>query len=267
VPPRTSVSGQILDTLRSINIVPTSTYVGRLIATYETYRGSKHGELLQRLQSVGGLANRRSHISKAEVIRLLLPLLNQITSSETHESSSRAAEPHDAAKGVARRSRRVPYLQPSSSDRFTAELIQFQEVYELQTAMALWQSAASGTLYPQPERIAQASLATFLARPAAPNTLFREATTGRGYIDILVQRGNVFRLIEVKVTTRGSRTRGASQVAAYAKKRKLDEAWLVTFDARPHPRRALRTRTREFGGVRVHTVVIDANPVNPSSLG
>lgn len=248
-----AVHGRLLDRLRAIGVRTRPGYAERLAEKYLATRHSAGVDLVQCLARVTGLEVRGSGHHKSEVLALLLPILRQLD-----PKALPALSRPPAASPTPRRGRR------SAHEILGDNLHEFRSTFERDLIDQIWENQGR-RLRTRPETLAQGLLSAFLKRPGLPGSVIREVRTGRGFVDLLVQRGSAGLLVEVKVLASGRLT-GIQQVARYAKTRECTEAWLLVFDARPRPRRALRARARRIDNVLVHVVVVEANPEVPSRL-
>ena len=94
--------------------------------------------------------------------------------------------------------------------------------------------------------------------------LIREATSGIGFVDVLVTfSSGLIHVVELKIL-KGKDIPGPAQVATYMKHKRRKEGWLVFFDARNAKERKIVPSVFKSASGVIRTILIDINPVPPS---
>jgi hypothetical protein len=94
--------------------------------------------------------------------------------------------------------------------------------------------------------------------------LIREATSGIGFVDVLVTfSSGLVHVVELKIL-KGKDIPGSAQVATYMKHKRRKEGWLVFFDARKSNERKTVPPILKGTVGTIRTILIDINPVPPS---
>lgn len=143
----------------------------------------------------------------------------------------------------------------------------FRGCIEARTIDTFWKSRTKSRLHPKPEKIGQGLLATFLVGVLVnrPGHLIRELSSGIGFVDIAIILSTVIHLIELKVLTSSTFT-GIEQLETYMKIEERTSAWLIIFDANPPGKKPKIPKTVTVDSGIINIVVININPVVPSSL-
>jgi len=94
--------------------------------------------------------------------------------------------------------------------------------------------------------------------------LIREATSGIGFVDVLVTfSSGLVHVVELKIL-KGKDIPGPAQLATYMKHKRRKEGWLVFFDARKaNGRKTVPPLFKRASGT-IRTILIDINPLPPS---
>jgi len=143
----------------------------------------------------------------------------------------------------------------------------FRDTVEAEAVNSFWNSRAKGKLKSRPEKLGQEILGVFAsAKLAGRGALIREASSGTGFVDVLVTLSSgLLHVVELKML-RGRAVPGPTQLTAYMKHKKRAEGWLVLFDARKwNERRPVPGVIKRAAGT-IRIVLIDVNPVPPSRL-
>jgi hypothetical protein len=130
---------------------------------------------------------------------------------------------------------------------------------------SFWDSRTKGKLRRRPEKLAQECLGLFAsAKLEKRGAAIREATSGIGFVDVLVTfSSGLLHIIELKIL-KGKDIPGPAQLSTYMKHKRRKEGWLVFFDARSASgRKAVPPIFKRALGT-IRTVLIDINPVPPS---
>jgi hypothetical protein len=117
----------------------------------------------------------------------------------------------------------------------------------------------------RPEKLGQECFGLFAsAKLEERGALIREATSGTGFVDVLVTfSSGLVHVIELKVL-RVNEIAGPEQLATYMKHKRRKEGWLVFFDARdPIDRTKIPSAIRKPVGT-IRTIIVDINPIAPS---
>jgi len=117
----------------------------------------------------------------------------------------------------------------------------------------------------RPEKLGQELFGVFArTKLAGRGSAIREATSGIGFVDVLVTfSSGLVHVIELKML-KGKDVPGPAQLATYMKHKRRPEGWLVFFDTRkPSVKRDVPLVFKRAPGT-IRTVVIDINPVPPS---
>jgi hypothetical protein len=94
--------------------------------------------------------------------------------------------------------------------------------------------------------------------------LIREATSGIGFVDVLLTfSSGLVHVVELKIL-RGNKIPGPEQVATYMKHKHRKEGWLVFFDARKANGKKTIPKTFKSAAGTIRNIVIDINPLAPS---
>lgn len=144
-------------------------------------------------------------------------------------------------------------------------LDRFKCAVESRAVNSFWVSRRGGQLRPKPETIGQALLAVFAKGVLAESGLvWREVSSGVGFVDVVVVLSRVPHLIELKMMK--SRYDGAEQLGEYMKKEGRRVGWLILFDARPPRRKSdIPGMVLVSSGV-IRNMTVEINPVPPSRL-
>jgi len=128
-----------------------------------------------------------------------------------------------------------------------------------------WDSRTKGRLKPKPESIAQGTLAVAIKLVLGNGGLVvREFELGVGFVDVGIFM-SALHIVEMKVLKAGKFT-GAEQLSHYLRLERRREGWLVVIDARPPEKKTAIPAIVVLGdGRRAHVLVVDINPVVPSS--
>ena len=143
----------------------------------------------------------------------------------------------------------------------------FKDSVEAEAVNTFWISRKKGKLKKQAEKHGQALLGFFAhARLEKRGALMREATSGIGFVDVLVTfSSGLLHVVELKML-KGNVLPGPSQLAVYMKQKKRAEGWLVLFDARN-----AKSKTKLKGSIKknagtIRVIVVDINPIPPHKL-
>lgn len=140
---------------------------------------------------------------------------------------------------------------------------QFALATEARAVDIFWNSRTRGRLVQRPEKTGQALFATF-ARGALGDRglVFRELSSGVGFVDIGVVLGRSLHIIEMKLLR--SRFTGLAQLQSYMKTENRRTGWLVIFDARSPENKVVVPSKINLAIGRVNVVLVDINPIPPS---
>lgn len=143
----------------------------------------------------------------------------------------------------------------------------FRDSIESEAVNSFWDSRAKGKLRTRAEKLGQECLGLFAdAKLEKRGALIREATSGIGFVDVLVTfSSGLVHVVELKIL-KGNKIPGPEQVATYMKHKHRKEGWLVFFDARSANGRTIIPETFKRAVGTIRTIVIDINPVAPSKL-
>ena len=142
----------------------------------------------------------------------------------------------------------------------------FRGAIQAKAVDSFWVSRKSGRLRPRPETIAQNLLTLFISGVLAirGGRLIREASSGVGYIDLIVMLGTVSHLIELKVQQ--GKFVGPAQLGNYMANEGRSSGWLVIFDARRRDKRVPIPDIVKVTAGTIHVITIDINPIAPSRM-
>lgn len=144
-------------------------------------------------------------------------------------------------------------------------LEEFRDTVEAEAVNSFWESRAKGKLKRRPEKLGQEILGVFAsAKLAGRGVAIREATSGTGFVDVLVTfSSGLLHVVELKII-KSKGMAGLAQLATYMKHKKRKEGWLVVFDARKWNNKQPLPATIKRASGTIRTVVIDVNPIAPS---
>jgi hypothetical protein len=143
-------------------------------------------------------------------------------------------------------------------------LVRFGQSIEARGVDVLWESRAAQKLRKRPENIAQSILATYFlgSTDRSGGNVFRELSSGTGFVDVVIQLSRANHLVEIKVLK--TKFTGPEQLVDYMKKEGRAQGWLVIFDARPESaQKGVPTQIRTQGRT-VKVIHININPVAAS---
>lgn len=142
----------------------------------------------------------------------------------------------------------------------------FKQSVETNTVDLFWDSRIEGRLRRRPEEIGEGLLATFAYKVIdGRGFLVRQFASGIGYVDIGITFGTTLHLAELKVH-KGGKVTGSGQLAEYMRHNRRKYGWLVIFDSRPYSSKAPIPDLIRHPEGEVRVIVIDINPVPPSSV-
>lgn len=136
---------------------------------------------------------------------------------------------------------------------------------EAEAVNSFWDSRARGRLRNRPEKLGQECLGLFAsAKLEKRGALIREATSGTGFVDVLVTfSSGLVHVVELKIL-RNNKLVGPEQLATYMKHKRRKEGWLVFFDARdPDDRQQTPAVLKERDST-IRVIVVDINPIAPN---
>jgi hypothetical protein len=144
-------------------------------------------------------------------------------------------------------------------------LEEFRNTVEAEAVNSFWASRTDGKLTSRPEKRGQEMLGVFAsARFAGHGAAIREATSGTGFVDVLVTfSSGLLHVVELKML-KDATVPGPTQLETYMKHKRRREGWLVLFDTRRWNRRRPIPATIKRASGTIRTVIIDLNPVPPS---
>jgi hypothetical protein len=143
----------------------------------------------------------------------------------------------------------------------------FRDSVEAEAVNSFWKSRKKGKLTNRAEKHGQELLGLFArARLENRGALIREATSGIGFVDVLITfSSGLLHVVELKML-KGKGVPGPSQLAVYMKQKKRTEGWLVLFDSRSANSKTKVARTVKRSAGSIRTVVVDINPTPPHNL-
>jgi hypothetical protein len=147
-----------------------------------------------------------------------------------------------------------------------ALLKEFKFAVEARAIDVFWQSRKQGKLQPNPEKIAQTQFVLFTVGVLRNRGIvFREISSGIGFVDIGLVFSSTLHLIEVKVLT--AKFEGAAQLERYMRTERRNEGSLLIIDSRaPNNKLDLPEVIRTPSGI-IKVYQVDINPPLPSGLG
>jgi hypothetical protein len=172
------------------------------------------------------------------------------------------------SKGVAERvetsGARLAGLHRLTIRKFLEE---FKSTIEAEAVNSFWESRMKGRLKNRPEKLGQELFGVFArTRLASRGSAIREATSGIGFVDVLVTfSSGLIHVVELKML-KPSDVPGPAQLFTYMRHKQRREGWLVCFDARKS--RGTTAVPRVINGTSgvIRTIVVNINPIAPSKL-
>ena len=160
--------------------------------------------------------------------------------------------------------RRLTRLRRISIRQFLEE---FRNTVEAEAVNSFWESRKNGKLRSRAEKHGQEILGVFSsAKLRSRGAAIREATSGTGFVDLVVTfSSGLIHLVELKML-KGSTQLGPQQLATYMKHKRRKEGWLVYFDARKHSKRPPVAPAITVKPGTIRTIVVDINPIAPSKI-
>lgn len=146
-------------------------------------------------------------------------------------------------------------------------LEKFKKTIEAEAVNSFWESRAKGKLKRRAEKLGQEILGVFAsAKLGGRGAAIREATSGTGFVDVLVTfSSGLLHVVELKIL-KGGKVPGPGQLATYMKHKNRKEGWLVFFDARPSNRKHPIPTIFKVSEGTINTLLIEINPVAPSQV-